>query len=81
MKTYLGPSTHYCFICSLTADTAIPSLLAVDFMAFMSGRCNRRILGQTAVDLMDIEQHRIFCGKFTFTDIQCVVAENDKDSL
>lgn len=30
------------------------------------------------VDVTDIEQHRRFHGKFTVTDIQCVVAENDK---
>jgi 2'-phosphotransferase len=30
------------------------------------------------VDVTDIEQHRGFCGKFTVTDIQRVVAANDK---
>lgn len=30
------------------------------------------------MDVTDIEQHRRFRGKFTLTDIQCVVAENDK---
>jgi len=30
------------------------------------------------VDVTDIEQHRRFCDKFTVADIQCVVAENDK---
>ena len=30
------------------------------------------------MDVTDIEQHRRFCDKFTVADIQCVVAENDK---
>jgi 2'-phosphotransferase len=30
------------------------------------------------VDVTDIEQHRRFRGKFTINDIQCVVAESDK---
>jgi len=30
------------------------------------------------VDVTDIEQHRRFRDKFTVADIQCVVAENDK---
>lgn len=30
------------------------------------------------VDVTDIEQHRGFHGKFTVSDIQRVVAENDK---
>lgn len=30
------------------------------------------------VDVAEIEQHRRFRGNFTVADIQCVVAENDK---
>jgi RNA:NAD 2'-phosphotransferase (TPT1/KptA family) len=30
------------------------------------------------VDVTDIVQHRAFCGKFTVSDIQRVVSENDK---
>lgn len=30
------------------------------------------------MDVRDIEQHRGFLGKFTVSDIQRVVAENDK---